>query len=112
MFKSFFPRPKLFFFSAIIWSAILIIFWYSQGENLGKAIGFSLLNEKTVIGLGHFVTPEFLWFDAYYLLGTLAFYFAWRIYSPHNWQNWSILGSALLMVLSDKSEPVSFFQQF
>ena len=107
MFKSFFPRPKLFVFSAIIWSAILIIFWYSQGENLGKSIGFKLLDEKTVIGLGHFVTPEFLWFDVYYLLGTLAFYFAWRFYSPHNWQNWSILGSALLIYLSYASVQVS-----
>ena len=84
MFKSFFPKPKLFIFSAIVWSAVLISVWYAQGENLGKALGFALSDENTVIGLGHFVTPEFLWFDIYYLLGTLAFYSAWWIYSPHN----------------------------
>ena len=107
MFKSFFPKPKLFIFSAIIWSAVLISVWYAQGENLGKALGFVLSDENTVIGLGHFVTPEFLWFDIYYLFGTLAFYSAWRIYSPHNWQNWSILGSALLIFLSYASVQVS-----
>ena len=107
MFKSFFPKPKLFIFSAIVWSAVLISVWYAQGENLGKALGFALSDENTVIGLGHFVTPEFLWFDIYYLLGTLAFYSAWRIYSPHNWQNWSILGSALLIFLSYASVQVS-----
>ena len=26
-----------------------------------------------------------------------AFYAFWRVYSPHRWQNWSILGSALIL---------------
>ena len=107
MFKSFFPRPKLFVLSAIIWSAILITVWYAQGQNMGEALGFDLSEQSTVIGLGHFVTPEFLWFDAYYLLGTMAFYYFWRLNSPHSWQNWSILGSALLIYLSYASVQVS-----
>jgi len=48
-----------------------------------------------------------LWFDTYYLLGTLGFYFFWRRHSAHVWQNWSVLGSALLIYLSYASVQVS-----
>ena len=107
MFESFFPKPKVFFFSLAIWVVFLIALWYSVGERLGQVIGFDLSVSKPVIGLGHFITPEFLWFDTYYLLGTLGFYFFWRRHSAHVWQNWSVLGSALLIYLSYASVQVS-----
>ena len=52
-----------------------IALWYSFGDWLGQVIGFDLSASEPVIGLGHFITPDFLWFDTYYLLGTLGFYF-------------------------------------
>ena len=107
MFESFFPKPKVFFFSLAIWVVFLIALWYSVGERLGQVIGFDLSVSEPVIGLGHFITPEFLWFDTYYLLGTLGFYFFWRRHSAHVWQNWSVLGSALLIYLSYASVQVS-----
>jgi len=107
MFESFFPKPKLFFGSLVLWIIFLITVWYSIGETLGNSLGFSLDTEEQVIGLGHFITSEFLWFDLFYLFGTLIFYYSWRRYDSHFWQNWSILGSALLIYLSYASVQVS-----
>ena len=59
MFQSFFPQPKLFFSSLAIWSGLLILIWYTFGKTLGEALGFDLTEAETVIGLGHFITPEF-----------------------------------------------------
>ena len=109
MFESFFPKPRLFFLSLIVWMAVLIASWYLIGFELGLLLGFNLTENGAgpVIGLGHFITPEFLWFDLYYITGTFMFFYFWRYYNPHKWQNWSILGSALLVFLSYASVQVS-----
>ena len=109
MFESFFPKPSLFFSSLLIWVGCLIAGWYVVGYDLGLLIGFNLTEGGLgpVIGLGHFITPEFLWFDLYYIIGTFIFFGFWRYYNPHQWQIWSILGSALLVLLSYASVQVS-----
>ena len=107
MFQSFFPQPKLFFSSLAIWSGFLILVWYSFGKTIGEVLGFDLAEPETVIGLGHFITSEFLWFDAFFAFGALVFFFVWRSRSPHEWQIWSVLGSALLIYLSYASVQVS-----
>ena len=60
----------------MIWVLIVISFYYLFGKNLAGYLGFDLVEDKeTVIGLGYFVTPDFLFFDIYYILATLIFYF-------------------------------------
>ena len=39
MFVSFFPRPKLFFWSALVWSLLAVLGWYEGGERLGAIFG-------------------------------------------------------------------------
>ena len=41
MFESFFPKPKLFLISLIIWVAIVITVYYSIGRNLAELLGFN-----------------------------------------------------------------------
>jgi peptide/bleomycin uptake transporter len=77
------------------------------GESIGTFLGFNLKENQTVIGLGHFITPEFLWFDAYFLFGAGSIYLFWNFKTKHTWSNWSILGSALLIYLSYTSVQVS-----
>ena len=74
MFQSFFPQPKLFFSSLALWSGLLILVWYSFGKTIGEYLGFDLTEAETVIGLGHFITSEFLWFDTFFAFGALAFF--------------------------------------
>lgn len=60
-----------------------------------------------IIGISVFWSPPFVWFYLYYLVGTLIFYAFWAFYSPHPWQNWSILVSALILFLIYFSVQVS-----
>ena len=109
MFESFFPKPKLFLGSLVIWTAIVMAIYYTIGQTLGEIVGFTFTEEGAppVIGLGYFVTPEFLWFDLFYILATTIFFIFWSIYSPHKWQNWSILGTSLLILMTYLTVQVS-----
>lgn len=109
MFESFFPKPKLFLGSLVIWTAIVMAIYYTIGQTLGEIVGFTFTEEGAppVIGLGYFVTPEFLWFDLFYILATVIFFIFWSIYSPHKWQNWSILGTSLLILMTYLTVQVS-----
>ena len=109
MFESFFPKPKLFLGSLVIWTAIVMAIYYTIGQTLGESVGFTFTEEGAppVIGLGYFDTPEFLWFDLFYILATAIFFVFWSIYSPHKWQNWSILGTSLLILMTYLTVQVS-----
>ena len=109
MFESFFPKPKLFLVTLILWLAFTIGIYYSIGQSIAEFIGFNFSPDdaQTVIGLGYFITPEFLWFDLYYVLATLIFYYFWANYSPHKWQVWSILGSSVLILMAYLTVQVS-----
>ena len=109
MFESFFPKPKLFLVTLVLWLAFTIGIYYSIGQSIAEFIGFTFSPDdaKTVIGLGYFITPEFLWFDFYYILSTLIFYYFWANYSPHKWQVWSILGSSVLILMAYLTVQVS-----
>ena len=69
MFESFFPRPKWLVISAILWAIFTVFVWYSFGDAIGGALGFEFAPDDAspIIGLGYFVTDEFLWFYLYFL---------------------------------------------
>jgi peptide/bleomycin uptake transporter len=101
MFQSFFPRPVQFFASVLIWSAIAIAVWYGFGTEMSAAVGLGVAADAPpVIGLGHFVTPDFIWFYIFYGASTALFAAFWFFYSPHKWQYWSILGSAFILFVT------------
>ena len=60
MFVSFFPRPKLFFLSAIVWTALAMAFWYGFA---GDLIGSSA---PEGVGVALFWSARSLWFDLYF----------------------------------------------
>ena len=94
MFVSFFPRPKLFFISAIVWTALAMTFWYGYADDL---IGSSA---PGAVGVALFWSARSLWFDLYFVLSVAIFAAAWMSYAPHPWALWSILGSALILFTS------------
>lgn len=100
MFKSFFPNPtRLFFLSVAVWTAIAIGLWYAGAENWGQAFGlaYPAPDAEPMIGPQVFLSGPFVWFYVYYAAAVLLFYGAWATLSPHPWQLWSILGSALII---------------
>ncbi len=109
MFESFFPRPKLFFLSAIIWAAFVIFVWYLFGTQIGHGLGFTLDGDPAnpIVGVGYFFTSEFLWFYLYYVIICGLFAVFWFRYLPHKWQLWSIVGSQLILFSTYFSVQVS-----
>jgi peptide/bleomycin uptake transporter len=99
VFISFFPKPRFFFWSAVLWAAVAILGWYAFGEQLGAAIGLPPLPEDapTVVGVSVFWSKPFLWFYLYYAAAVAIFAAVWMLYAPHPWARWSILGSALII---------------
>ena len=99
MFQSFFPKPSLFFLSVVLWTAVGTAVWYLYGDELGLLIGFApaVADAEPVLGLGHFTTPEFLWFYLFISAFTATFAAFWFVLAPHRWQWWSILGSAVIL---------------
>src|SRR5271169_1804222 len=94
MFVSFFPQPKLFFLSAVVWTALAMAFWYGYASDL---VGSS---EPGAVGVALFWSARSLWFDLYFALCVAIFAGAWTWFSPHPWAAWSILGSALILFTS------------
>ncbi|OYR20207.1 peptide antibiotic transporter SbmA [Brucella thiophenivorans] len=99
MFTSFFPRPKLLFSSALLWTILAILGWYDGGSALGSYIGLppASTNVVPMAGASELWSLPFLWFYLYFAIAVLAFYFFWASFSPHPWQRWSILGSGLIL---------------
>ena len=96
MFVSFFPNPKPFFWSAVLWTVLAVFFWYAAGEQLGLALGILPAGGGAVDGakVSVFVSPAFIWFYIYYR--------RWRsacspasgsFYAPHPW--WTMVDPRL-----------------
>jgi len=109
MFSSFFPKPKFFFCSLVGWTLFCIVFWYSIAADLNSAdeLGPEVTANKVTIGIGHFFTPEYLWFNFYYFCSTVLFFLIWNRLQAHKWGAWSILGSSTLVYMAYTSVQVS-----
>jgi peptide/bleomycin uptake transporter len=94
MFVSFFPQPRLFFPSAILWTALAMLLWYGYASDL---VGSS---EPGAVGVALFWSARSLWFDLYFALSVAIFVGFWMWFSPHPWAAWSIPGSALILFTS------------
>jgi peptide/bleomycin uptake transporter len=101
MFVSFFPRPRLFILSAILWGILAVGFWYTFGAQLGALLGFQFpVSDEKILGAAIFWSSQSLWFYLYFAATTALFASAWMLLSPHRWSRWSILGSALILFTS------------
>ena len=94
MFVSFFPSPRLLILSAFVWTVLAMAFWYGFAGNL---IGASAPGG---VGVEIFWSASSLWFDFYFALCVAIFAGAWRVFAPHPWAPWSILGTALILFTS------------
>jgi peptide/bleomycin uptake transporter len=101
MFKSFFPRPRLFFASAIGWVVIAMVGWYAGARELLVHLGLAAPETTTpVIGLSYFWSSDFPAFYLYVALAVAVFFVAWQYFAPHRWSRWSILGSCLILFVT------------
>lgn len=99
MFKSFFPRPALFFSSVVLWSALAILLWFGGGRDWILHLPLFAGNASAPLPNNalRFIAPGGLAFYLYYLVVVTLFAAMWFLFSPHPWQRWSVLGSALII---------------
>ncbi|MBY3624035.1 peptide antibiotic transporter SbmA [Acinetobacter sp. CUI P1] len=99
MFKSFFPNPRLFFISVIVWLALNMLLWYTGGHGWGEYLGFpkDYAEAELPIGVSRFWSAAFIWFYIWFLVSTALFATFWRFLSDNKWQKWSIWGSAFIL---------------
>jgi peptide/bleomycin uptake transporter len=109
MFVSFFPQPRLFFSSFVLWTVVAVAFWYLVGRDMGAWFGMppAAADAEPIVGVHYFWTPEFSWFYIYFVLTTAIFAAFWFVVSPHPWSTWSILGSAFILFTTYFSVQVS-----
>ena len=102
MFVSFFPAPRWFFGSALLWVAITVAAWYMGADSIGDWFGLGEVADEgaRAVGAEVFWSPPFLWFYIYYTLAVGIFAAVWMWLSPHPWAHWSILGSAAILFVT------------
>ena len=100
MFKSFFPHPKWFFSSLVLWFIINVGLWnFAGGSGWGSYLGFAqgYADAELPIGISRFWAPSFLWFYLWFFVATLLFALFWKWKSNNPWQRWSVWGSAFIL---------------
>ncbi|EPC01666.1 hypothetical protein L861_20795 [Litchfieldella anticariensis FP35 = DSM 16096] len=105
MFQSFFPRPSLFFPSALLWALVAVILWKVTASSWITAPPDAA--DVLAVNVSRFWSATFLWFDLYYMACVGLFAAVWFRLSPHHWQRWSILGSALIAFITYFSVQIS-----
>lgn len=83
VFVSFFPKPKLFFASALLRSVVGIAVWYTFGKQAGDTVGLPSFRMGSSLGLSFFWSGAFLWFDLYFVACIGIFAIAWMTCAPH-----------------------------
>jgi peptide/bleomycin uptake transporter len=102
MFISFFPRPKPFFLSLVVWTALVVTLWMLGAKHWGLLIGLPPLSpgQAPVVGVSLFWSKPFLWFYLYYWAAVALFAGFWWAIARHPWSRWSIWGSALIIFMT------------
>ena len=101
MFASFFPSPKTFFLSAVAWFFITLAIWYGFAD--GLAAQFSLMREALPTVEGQrppFLNPDKVWVYQYILIVTVLFCVYWFFRERNKWYWWSVVGSAIILLVT------------
>jgi peptide/bleomycin uptake transporter len=111
MFASFFPNPRLFFPSAVLWTVICMLIWYFFARDLGPNISLGW-----IFGIGYppplpADAPEAVtgahaaamnlaidvWLYQYMIVAGAIFAAVWWRIAPHRWFRWSVVASAVIL---------------
>ena len=110
MFHAFFPSPKLYFGSFVVYSIALILLWFfalngagpylSIGGLVGYGFPAELASDADDAAKAAFAaatgSANTFWFYQFFLVSIFVFCAFWMIVYKHPWQRWSVAGSALI----------------
>jgi peptide/bleomycin uptake transporter len=101
VFKSFFPNPKYFFLSALLWAFVCGAAWFlfvqdwSVGKQFFQTIGYT---QPGVDGRPPFLIPERLYIYTFIILSGVIFATFWTFVSDNKWKLWSVWGSTTIVI--------------
>jgi peptide/bleomycin uptake transporter len=113
MFASFFPSPRPFFFSAILWTFIGMAVWYAFARDLGQTLSFGWLigyaypvppieavDEAAQAGFAAAETRAIdVWLYQYMIVAGAIFAAIWYRLAPHRWFWWSVVVSFVILFI-------------
>lgn len=113
MFASFFPNPRQFFPSVILWTILSMVLWYlfmrDLGEvlSLGRFIGFPFPGplptgaDEATQAARDIVrnTALDIWVYQYMIVSGAIFSFIWSRVHPHPWFRWSVVAAAVILFI-------------
>lgn len=100
MFRSFFPNPRLFFGSAVAWTVLWMIGWFTIGPALQSAISLGpvLGVQPTEADPTPFFSPDKVWLYQYIILAGYLFCVPWYFLTDNRrWYWWSVVGSVTIV---------------
>ncbi len=102
MFKSYFPRPALFFSSAAIWGLLVIFAWFGFFSDFPARWSAlqAAMQQPLPTNASRFIHASQLWFYAYYWAAVALFALTWMVIDKHPWQRWSVWGTALIIFVT------------
>jgi len=129
MFEAFFPKPKVFFGSFVLWSLACIILWFMFGQPLGEKLtlgelfGFVHLDygalealQEEARSFGKHSSAEHVelvmekiaaiksattfWFYQFLVPCYGIFLGFWHFFAKKEWRRWSLYGSALIVFVT------------
>lgn len=114
MFSSFFPKPRLFFGSAVAWVGVCMALWFLFLRDLGPSLSLGGL-----IGLGYpdplpegadeaarslyrsaYDNAGSIWLYEYMIVCGACFAAAWGRIAPHRWYWWSVVVSLVIVFVT------------
>lgn len=114
MFDSFFPKPKLFFFSFVFWSLFCVIGWYTVVQGLGPHLSIASVfgvEYPTALAADAVQSAKVqfqemttyatnVWLYQYMAVCYAIFVGSWMKWGGQKWAKWSVLGSALIVFIT------------
>jgi peptide/bleomycin uptake transporter len=99
VFRSFFPEPKIFFPSSVVWIGIAMIIWFTIGDALASVISLGPLLGilPTETNPEPFLSPDKIWLYQYVLMTGYSFCLFWYFYRRHYWYWWSVFGTVTIL---------------
>lgn len=107
MFESFFPKPKIFFWSVLAWFLVSLAAWHGFVLDLGESL--SLIQPPPVVEgeQPSFLNLEKIWVYQYILLCSFLFCLFWFFYERNRWYWWAVVGSTVILLTTYISVQVS-----
>jgi len=110
MFDCFFPKPKLFFTSFVLWSCLCVVCWYLAFQDMGADHGLThfpgidssasdLAAESQVLQDIHRIKINY-WLYQYIFVCYVSFILFWMKFGRQPWAKWSVSGSGLVVFMT------------